>query len=374
MPTQKINGIAYLRHLSDVWVISCCLLIVYFTKYPGIADAIYGYLYVAAILGYRFLKRSQPLNDMQALMHMAASFSIITAFDKIAGYPNSNNYVILEFFAVAVVLGLSVRFTYRFKSWLPLLALLILFTGVIVIPLELSRNVAARFIYEDIPPIYVTKIDPPHIYGVSLYRSGDVVRFTKSQGTYHPDSYVCCIESLGSGTMDPQGVKIPFQAYQLMRLLYAPKVPGRNPAIDLAKDAELARTLEKNFASFELLRQAMTRDTGESNLDSIYLTRENGLQILCKCNRYKSCTEKCPSAIRHDDYADQLGRLAIDFAKVEKRTGITYFATETNRFPHHLFSRQRGLAYSPNPIEQLKLSDQELIPVRDGWYVFDRRI
>lgn len=375
-PTQSSsNKQVYLRLFSDAWAISCCLLIVYFSQYAGIADAIYGYLYVAIILGHRFLKLKRPFSPTQALLHMAASVSIISAFDKIAGYPDDSLNEIPVFLASAVVLLLSATFAYRSKAWLPLLALLILFSDAIVLPLELTKNVVARFVFEEIPPVYVTKIDPPHIYGVSLYDKEKIARFTDFDGKYQPDFYTCCIEALGSGTMDHQEAKFPFQAYQIMRLLYArQKVPGRDPSVDSAKDNELAKTLEGNFTSFESLRQSLLQDADERNLRYIFLGSKGDLRVLCSCNRYKSCTERCALPNERKTDADNLARLAVTSVEIDQIEHMIYFVTDTIRYPHQLFARKRGLAYSPYPVSQRMQSDQELIPVRDGWYVFDRRI
>lgn len=221
------NHSSFQGHLSDACFITSCLSVIYFAQYAGIADAVFTYFYIAITFGFRFIKLRHCLSTTMLVLHAAACVSIISSFDKVLGYPDGSYYGVPAFFAATAVVIFAVFHSYSSKSWIPLLAPLLIVTEAIVFPLELTKNAVARLLYDGIPAVYVTKIESKHIYGVSLYDNQKVVRFIRSGSGYQQDFETCCIQSLGSGTIDYQEARFPFLAYEMVRFMYADNRVGR---------------------------------------------------------------------------------------------------------------------------------------------------
>ena len=118
---------------------------------------------------------------------------------------------------------------------------------------------------------------------------------------------------------------------------------------------------------------ALVSDAHNRDLKYIFSSSQGDIHVLCSCNRYKYCSEPCLSSSA-EQYADELSKFSVRSVKIEKDRGMIYLVTEKNTFQHQLFTRERGFAFSIDSTDQHAQSDQELLPVCAGWYVFDRRL
>ena len=167
-------------------------------------------LYALFLILFTFFFIKKPLEALSysapALLYLSIAVSFAFSLDKVIHYPQNKHIellLILYFFAlfihVPIIKGL---FNSRSRIFC-VLSLVIIYSSVIRIPIDLTRQLVGNLLTNHEEPVYFTKIHNNIIIGVHVHDSGSTISFKPSgEGFTHKYEYPLHRGIMGS--MDPQ--------------------------------------------------------------------------------------------------------------------------------------------------------------------------
>lgn len=208
------------RVAKDLFLFLSFVALGFFSQNSGNVEKSYAIFYIMLVVLLR-IRLKMPLTAGAFIFHLAITHSLIANIDKIKGYPDDSHFVLtlIMYLSWVLLFVLSWHIAIIQQTWIPIVALIFLIFPLAVLPLEIGRNMIARAMFENIPNIYVTKIDSPHIYGVNVTHGFVVCRYTFTDGEYLQDVNTD-IQGLGSGSIDPQFANLRFPSLNLIKYMY----------------------------------------------------------------------------------------------------------------------------------------------------------
>jgi len=163
-----------------------------------------------------------PLNPAQTLLYLALLYASLARLDKLGEYGQSFGFLIFAQYAfLAGLVLICVFLVIKKTSVHVVIALSVLVVPVSHFPLELIRNVMARYMTDKAYHLYVTKLFLYEIYGLRLAEQGWVDRLARVEGQFKVTNSE--LTNNGGGTLPAQIPVVSHWEIEVIRAIYGNK-------------------------------------------------------------------------------------------------------------------------------------------------------
>lgn len=202
-------GIRYLSgrygstNISEFILWATCIISLCLILWADLIDTIALAVYVGVVISIRLWVLKRPFRGSEIIFHLVILYLTLSRLDKVTGYGHPNQFLVWAqyLFLITVVLG-CVYQIFKTAESLAIGALLLLIFPISHFPLELTRNLVARGMTQNVAHLYVTKLYTDEIYGLRFDNDHWVDRYVSSKGEFQKKD--TNLLSGGGGTMDSQ--------------------------------------------------------------------------------------------------------------------------------------------------------------------------
>ncbi|MEQ1526113.1 MAG: hypothetical protein ABL911_05135 [Gallionella sp.] len=207
---------------SEVLLVASCATSLCFLPWADLVDSFALVAYVIAVSCIRLLIMKRPFREPEIIFHMAILYLSLSRLDKVTGYGNPNQFLVLaQYIFLTVIASSCIYLIFSRRNTLALGALFLLFFPVSHFPLELARNLAAREMAPNAEPLYVTKLYSGEIYGLRLEKGYGyrVDRFALVDGVFQK-KHSNLLPNGREGTLDPQIPIVASWEWKVVEMLF----------------------------------------------------------------------------------------------------------------------------------------------------------